>query len=221
MTLCTSLLEETEKEGFFDNIAECTAHYVKLSGALRKFQESRGDELPASEDAANVFLTQEEVGRQCLSTLEKLYQIIPQDHYLKTATVPLHRQRSGISLINESGDNAPQVSHPRKPETQEFDGKRSSWLWWKILFEKEVTSNANLDQERKFSYLLTAVKKKTVAHKIILNCAGVILDSGASVSIVNTKLVSREEIFEGRNAEVYDWRNKGHTLNSVPQFSWS
>ena len=41
------------------------------------------------------------------------------------------------------------------------------------MFEKEVTSNANLDQERKFSYLLTAVKKKTAAHKIVLNYAGV------------------------------------------------
>ena len=41
------------------------------------------------------------------------------------------------------------------------------------MFEKKVTSNANLDQERKFSYVPAAVKKKTVAHRIVLDYTGV------------------------------------------------
>ena len=83
MTLCTSLLEETEKPGFLDDIAECVAHYVKLNETLKKFRSVRGDELPSSADDARTFLIHEEVDRQCLSALEKLFEKLPQDHYLK------------------------------------------------------------------------------------------------------------------------------------------
>ena len=173
MTTCAPLLEGTEKPGFLDHTSECIAHDVKFNETQREFRSVRDEELPSSAGAARTFFIHEEVDRQCLSALEKLFEKLPQDHYLKKTTLPLHLARNEAQ-VDGAGDSVRQNnSHPSKPQTQEFDGKNSSWIWWEILFEREVVSNSNLHPEFKYPYLVIAVKRRTAANRIILNYAGV------------------------------------------------
>ena len=105
MTLCASLLEESEKPGSLDDIAECVTHYLKLNETLKKFQSVRGDELPSSADDARTFRIPKEVDQQCLSALEKLFEKLPQDHDLKKTTLPLHLGRNE-ARADGGGDSA-------------------------------------------------------------------------------------------------------------------
>lgn len=68
---------------------------------------------------------------------------------------------------------SPSPEKAKKPNIHEFDGKNSSWIWWKTRLETEMQVDASFSTDQKFVYLLTAMKKKSFAHKIILNCARV------------------------------------------------
>ena len=107
-------------------------------------------------------------------TLEQLYTAIPADHSIKKSDTALHLK----TARNEDrgagdADRPPQGSNHKKPKLPEFDGKTSSWLWWKTIFEREVKLSANIPDEHKFSYLLSSLKRNTFASKIVLNYVGV------------------------------------------------
>ena len=48
----------------------------------------------------------------------------------------------------------------------------------------------------------------------------VVLDTGASVSVVNRELIDETKIFEGKAVVVYDWRNNPSTLKTWTNISF-
>lgn len=167
VTLCKSLIDGTKAVGFFENPATCAASYVKLEQARKKLLLIRGDELPETDEGLQEFLRLEEMDRECLAVLEELQRSLPADHALRKTTTHLRDLGSGDGIPERSGNRL------KKPSLPEFDGKNASWLWWKIIFEREVISNAELSPEHRYSHLISSIKKKTVASRIVLNYAGV------------------------------------------------
>ena len=165
--MCKGLIDGTKTDGFFENSAACAASYVKLEQARKRLLLVRGHELPGTNEDSGEFLRWEELDRECLTTLEELQQGLPADHSLRRTTIHLQDPASGDSLPERSGQR------PKKPSLPEFDGKNASWLWWKLIFEREVISNADLSPEHRYSYLISSIKKKTIASRMVLNYAGV------------------------------------------------
>ena len=98
MTQCTALF--VGKPGFFDDAAECIAHYVKLNNSQKRFRKVGRDEVPPSADAARLFiiLIHEKVDRQCLSPPETLSEKFVQDDYLEETTQGVRYTVHGTNL---------------------------------------------------------------------------------------------------------------------------
>ena len=166
-TMCKGLIDGTNEEGFFGDPAACAAAFVKLDQARKRLLLTRGDELPTTNEDTEEFLKVEELDQHCLTTLEELLQSLPPDHTLRKTSSHLRDAGAGDATSAQSGNRS------KKPLLPDFDGKNSSWIWWKIIFEREVLFNTDLSSEHKYSYLISSIKRKTVASKIVLNYAGV------------------------------------------------
>jgi hypothetical protein len=173
-----STILKTEAEGFFEDTSQCVASYIKLVEYRKKLQEMDNEEILPPSERPEDFVKAEELDHQCLLTCEKLYEALPTEHALKKRTSPIHLGRTHV-LESEAGAGDSIKSNPshkdsrKKPNLPEFDGKNTSWVWWKMIFEKEVNSNTNYENELKFCHLLTAMKRTTMAHRIVRNYAGV------------------------------------------------
>jgi hypothetical protein len=172
--LCLKIVEQTREDGFLTKIAECVASYMKLVQHRNELCKLRENDVEDSKDPKTDFATLEELDRHCIVAAEKLYQAIPADHALKKRTVPLHLEVDNMAEMG-AGDST-RSSPPeraKKPNVHEFDGRNSSWVWWKKMFETEMQTNPSLTLDQKFVHLLTAMKKNSFARKIVLNYAGV------------------------------------------------
>jgi hypothetical protein len=169
--LCLKIIERTREEGFFNKAAECVASYVKLVQHRNELCKLRENDV---EDSTTDSSTLEELDRHCIVACEKLYQAIPADHTLKKRPEPLHLESLKVTEIG-AGDTKrfSATEKAKKPKLHEFDGRNSSWIWWKTMFDSEMQLNPNLTPNQKFVYLLTAMKKNSFAHRIVLNYAGV------------------------------------------------
>lgn len=172
--LCNSIVERTQRAGFFNDVAECVSAYMKLVEHRNDLIKMRKNEFLTLLNSPNEFERLENFDRECISVLEKLYNAIPADHSLKKRDIPPHLQPTTPDERG-AGDGAqtPRNNNGKKPNLQEFDGKSSSWLCWKVVFEREMEVNGELSLEHKFSYLIGSIKKNTFASKIVSNYVGV------------------------------------------------
>lgn len=170
-----NLILETGAQGFFEHTSSCATYYIKLVEYRKKLRKLDNNELHPPSENADDLIKREDMDQQCLLTCEKLYEALPAEHALKRPSTPIHLEQTqifeagaGDSLKNHS----PHKESARKPNLPEFDGKNISWVSWKIIFEKEslITDYTN---EVKFCHLLTAMKKTTMAYRIVRNYAGV------------------------------------------------
>ena len=116
--------------------------YLKLVEYRNKLTSLPGDDI---EENPEEYVKAEEQDRRILWTCEILYEAIPLDHALKTGPTPLHiEQPIGREVGAGDGAQGSHNSQNKKPNVPDFDGRNSSWVWWKVIVEREVESSTDL-----------------------------------------------------------------------------
>lgn len=174
LNLCSELIKKVPTSS--QNVGSCVAAYVKLVDYRRILSSYAENLQSASTDLSGDLSSFENADRHCISAGETLFQAIPPEHPLKTRAVPLHLEHVLLPKADgdQKGSDVYQNASCRKPKIEEFDGRKSSWVVWKTMFETEVHQRADLSSASKFAYLLSSIKKNTLAYRLVTVYAGIV-----------------------------------------------
>ena len=60
------------------------------------------------------------------------------------------QERGGGDDGDTRSEASSEYKKTKRPELPEFDGRNSSWIWWKLLFEEEVL---NVDSSPELNFV--------------------------------------------------------------------
>lgn len=235
--LCTTLIGEAEVEAVEANQptapSSAIAAYIKLNNYREKLLTTNKELLDGSSDFAKDFIECEEFDTQCLETSEKLFQRIPADHPLRTASHPSHLRQmvalegGGDQSVSTGGSK--NITAFEKLKLEIFDGRGQTWVLWKTVFQNEVHLNEKMSKDHKFLLLVSNIKKSTFAHKIALAYVGIqdgydqawrdLCDHyDAAQDLKTTHLLALRDI--SKSSKVND-QNNYRQLENLRQTAWS
>jgi hypothetical protein len=177
---CTEFVKQAKNPENLKDLGWCVSTYLKLVENRRRLTKLVEELVPISPTPAGDLSEAGELDRQCLIACENLYQVIPEGHALKKTQLPLHIAHVMAAHRGDGGGDQEVVaasSRPtmscKEPRLEEFDGRKSSWMAWKSVFEREVHGNEQLASERKFDFLLANLVKGSRPHRLASVYVGV------------------------------------------------
>ena len=175
--LCKGIFREIgveNKEGSERTIEQAVGWYLKL--IEYRLREIDQETLEFSTNYARDLLDSENIDRLCLRECEKLYSMLPREHFLLKSCPPSHSKNGAV--MTEKGDGGSKAKKLEgnfigNPLVGEFDGKNSSWPLWKSMFEKGVHECSELSSETKLFYLVSNIRENGLADRLVANFTGI------------------------------------------------
>lgn len=168
---CKRLVQESEDESIRSSTPAVVATYVKLSQLMRDIEQSMEE---WKQEDLDDWRQAQELGRRSLEACEELEGFLPKDHPLKTRIPPMHLAHLMKNPLSESTPSRVKQTNGKGCALQMFSGKgKSTWLIWKMAFEREVHGNEEMSDEDKFLSLLSALKPGSPAFQQAACFAGV------------------------------------------------